>query len=273
MCSTPTAASFRAFFQKAGGAFTSYLAAGHANSIFQKIADDGVIYGCFHDEGIDNSSQASMHGVINLLTPFGKIQNLISSPEDSSMNVGGGPFATQYAGVFYDSTEQRHRAYVMQAGHRTNFDMPGSNMTLAWDMNVQGDVVGVWGDNSNPIAIDGYPFHGFLRDRTGNFIDIEYPGATDTHVFGINELGQIVGSYVDTNNNIHGFTARPGDHTAEMLRSARQPIVRASFDDVAAARNMRVAMMRIVPKDKPLLAGAKTPACHQMSFHKAAKSD
>jgi hypothetical protein len=143
-----------------------------------------------------------------------------------------------------------------------DFDMPGSNMTQAWDMNVQGDVVGVWGNNANPIAIDGIPFHGFLRDRGGNFIAIDYPGSIDTHVFGINSWGEIVGSYVDKSNNIHGFLARPGDQQADMIRSARPAIVNGSF--VRAITNVHVAMMPVIPKDKPLLAPSQVPACHRI---------
>ena len=262
----PDGGLFRAFFQKHNGTFTSYLAPGHANSIFQKITDTGLIYGCFHDEGIDDSSQASMHGVINRLKENGEIQNLASSPESSSMNTGGGPAAHQYAGVFYDSTSLRHRAFVVEGDHRTNFDMPGSNLTQAWDMNVLGDVVGVWGNNADPIKIDGYPFHGFLRDRTGTFIDIEYPGSIDTHVFGINDLGQIVGSYVDQNKNLHGFIAYPGDHRAELARPKQPLMLKASYNTAGEAPNVQVAMMQIVPKDKPLLP-ASQPASHPASHH------
>jgi hypothetical protein len=260
----PDGGLFRAFFQRAGGQFTSYLVPGHDNSIFEKITDTDVIYGCFHDQGIDNSSQASMHGVIDLLAPNNKVLGLSSNSTGSTMNVGGGLLALQYAGVFYDFTEQRHRAFVVNAGRQTDFDMPGSNMTYAWDMDVEGDVVGVWGNNPNPIIIDGIPFHGFMRDRTGKFIDIDYPGSIDTHVFGINDLGTIVGSYVDAGYNIHGFIAVPGDQRAR-LRSPGHTIVNASYSTSNNSQDPVVAMMSVVPNDKPLMPAAKgAPACHQI---------
>jgi len=264
----PQGGLFRAFYQQAGGQFTSYLFPGHTNSIFQRITDSGVIYGCFHDEGIDNSSQESMHAVIHLLRPDGNIQIITFKPEGSTMNVGGDPGAARYAGVWFDFAAQRHRAYIFKGDNRLNFDMPGSNMTQAWDMNADGDVVGVWGNNPDPVVIDGIPFHGYLRERSGNFIAIDYPGSIDTHVFGINASGDIVGSYVDHSFNIHGFVARPGDRRAEMIRSARPAIVNASFGGSRAgndaAASVLVAMMPIIPKDKPLLAPAQTPACHQI---------
>jgi hypothetical protein len=264
----PQGGLFRAFYQTARGQFTSYLFPGHTNSIFQRITNSGVIYGCFHDEGIDNSSQESMHAVINLLRPDGNIQNITFKPEGSTMNVGGDPGAVQYAGVWYDFAAQRHRAYIFKGDTRLNFDMPGSNMTQAWDMNAAGDVVGVWGNNPDPVVIDGIPFHGYVRERGGNFIAIDYPGSIDTHVFGINASGDIVGSYVDHSYNIHGFVAQPGDKRAEMERSTRPALVNASFGGLragkGAAANVLVAMMPIIPKDKPLLEPAQAPACHQI---------
>jgi len=259
---------FRGFSQPARGQFTSYLFPGHTNSIFQRITDSGVIYGCFHDEGIVNSPQVSMHAIINLLRPDGNIQNVTFNPEGTTMNVGGDPGAVRYAGIWYDLAAQRHRSYIFRGGKRVNFDMPGSNMWQAWDMNAAGDVVGVWGDNPDPVLIDGVPLHGYFRERGGNFIAIDYPGSIDTHVFGINASGDIVGSYVDRSYNIHGFVARPGDMRTEMGRGARPAIVNASFSGLRAgkdaAANVLVAMMRIIPKDKPLLAPAQAPACHQI---------
>ena len=228
---------FQAFYQQAGGQFTSYLFPGHTNTIFQRIKDTGVIYGCFHDEGIDNSSQASMHGIINRLRPDGSMQNIEYKTDGTTMNVGGGPVGAQYAGVWYDLVALRHRAYIFTGGERVDFDMPGSNMTQAWDMNLAGDVVGVWGDDPDPVVIDGIPFHGFLRDRSGNFIAIDYPGSIDTHVFGINELGDIVGAYVDSSYNMHGFIARPGDEQTASVYGAR-------FANTKA----RVAMMPVIPR-------------------------
>jgi hypothetical protein len=242
----PQGGLFRAFVQRAGGEFTSYLFPGHTNTIFNHITESRVIYGCFHDEGTDDSSQESMHAIINLLRPNGSIQNMTFKTEGSTMNVGGDSGAVRYAGVWYDLEAQRHRAYIFRGGNRLDFDMPGSNVTQAWDMNAQGDVVGVWGNNPDPVVIDGIPFHGFLRDRQGNFIAIDYPDSIDTHVLGINQLGDMVGSYVDKSFNVHGFVARPGDQQAQMMSGAR------------------VAMMPVVPKDKPLLEPAQTPSCHRI---------
>src|SRR5262249_39413336 len=148
---------------------------------------------------------------------------------------------------------------ISESGHRISVDVPGSNMTQAWDMNNAGDVVGVWGkpeDGHGSIVIDGVPFHGFLRDRHGNFIKIDYPGSFDTHLFGINDWGDMVGSYVDQEGKIHGLIARPGDQQAEMMRSVRPTIVNASFGGAQPAKRrapgVRVALMPVIPEDRSL---------------------
>jgi probable HAF family extracellular repeat protein len=50
---------------------------------------------------------------------------------------------------------------------------------------------------------------GFLLDD-GIFTTIDVPGATFTQAFGINELGQIVGSYVDVSGAECGFLLDKG---------------------------------------------------------------
>ena len=62
-------------------------------------------------------------------------------------------------------------------------------------------------------------------------------------------------------SNVHGFIARPGDHRVEMMRSMPPALVNASF---GAASKVQVAMMPVIPKDKPLLAPVQTPACHHV---------
>ena len=46
--------------------------------------------------------------------------------------------------------------------------------------------------------------HGFLLDG-GAFTSIDFPGALSTEAHGINDLGQIVGSYSDSNHFTHAF--------------------------------------------------------------------
>ena len=60
--------------------------------------------------------------------------------------------------------------------------------------------------------------HGFLFDR-GEYIPVDYPGATDTAVNGINGP-RLVGSYVDAAGATHGFLAVVPEPTAACLLAA-----------------------------------------------------
>jgi len=52
--------------------------------------------------------------------------------------------------------------------------------------------------------------HGFLRTRDGTIVTFDVPGSVRTYVFGINPVGQIVGTYiVGTYNAAHGFVRNP----------------------------------------------------------------
>lgn len=53
---------FQGLSQKNGGSLTTLNIPGHLNTIFQRITPRGSIYGCFHDEGFDNTPQETMHG-------------------------------------------------------------------------------------------------------------------------------------------------------------------------------------------------------------------
>jgi probable HAF family extracellular repeat protein len=77
------------------------------------------------------------------------------------------------------------------------FDVPGSILTEAWDINPKGLVVGGFRDTSGKT-------HGFLRTNN-EYATIDFPGASVTAARGINRDGDIVGFYVDTSGKTHGF--------------------------------------------------------------------
>jgi len=187
------------------------------------------------------------------------------------MNGGGNPEGTRFAGQWYDFTLNRHRSYIFENGRRLDFDVPGSNLTIAWDMNASGDVVGVWGNQEghpDPEATSAGNYHGFVREAQGEFTDIVYPASLDTKVFGINNENYIVGSYVDAGGKGHGFLARRGELRLPRASSTGRPaLVKASFGGESAGTNrpeVRVAFMPVIPKGTPLKAAAQAPACHQV---------
>src|SRR5207245_7320496 len=65
------------------------------------------------------------------------------------------------------------------------FDVPGAITTEAFGINTAGDIVGFYVDTN-------FIFHGFLFSG-GTYTTIDYTDGTTAYLFGINDLGQIVG--------------------------------------------------------------------------------
>lgn len=82
----------------------------------------------------------------------------------------------------------------------------GTTYSEAFRINNRGDVVGNYADDNG-----AGPSHGFLLSKKGVLTTLDFPGASDTTAFGINESGTVVGQWdiLDSNGNIivtHGFT-------------------------------------------------------------------
>ena len=82
----------------------------------------------------------------------------------------------------------------------TNFNSQASGVNNA------GTVVGFYQSTPNSNST----FDGFV-DTGGAISTLAYPGATSTQALGINDLGQIVGDYVDAGDVMHGSLDNNGD--------------------------------------------------------------
>jgi len=86
----------------------------------------------------------------------------------------------------------------------------GTEYSWANKINNRGDVVGG--------VCDDVACHGFLLSKNGVLTTLDYPGASDTYAFGINNFGTIVGWWdlYDSNGNFlydQGFTWKEGKFT------------------------------------------------------------
>jgi probable HAF family extracellular repeat protein len=45
--------------------------------------------------------------------------------------------------------------------------------------------------------------------QNGELQTLQFPEAADTNALGINAAGEVVGSFIDSGNNYHGFTWTP----------------------------------------------------------------
>jgi hypothetical protein len=87
-------------------------------------------------------------------------------------------------------------------GSYVTLDGPGAINTAALGINGAAQIVGEY-------FVPGV-VHGFYRDVDGSYTALDVPGANQTTLAsGINDAGLIVGYYVDSNRNEHGFLATP----------------------------------------------------------------
>lgn len=170
------------------GTFVNVDHPGHTNTIPQRILPDGTIVGCRHDA----DQMTTMRGV--MIMPDGSVTE---TDAFASMHNGATPDRRMVVGLFMNMMTNRSESYVIEDGEFSEFMVPGSTLTSAWDVNARGEIVGVYRDAANR-------FHGFLRigDR---YQSVDVPGATATRTFGINAGGDVVGAFVDNTGRTRAF--------------------------------------------------------------------
>jgi uncharacterized membrane protein len=196
----PNALAQHGFRLSRMGQFVPLHYPGHLYEIPQGITSTGIVLGCYHDHDF----MASMHGFTRSREGF------VAFSVPSSMHNGATPDGSRIAGLYNDLETGLRHGYLLDHGRFVPFDVPDSTLTEAWDINPEGDVVGVYRDRSGQ-------FHGFLRDEHGRFTSFDFPGSTNTGARGINAQGDIVGWYDDSAGTRRGFVARPrqDDDSAE----------------------------------------------------------
>jgi probable HAF family extracellular repeat protein len=91
----------------------------------------------------------------------------------------------------------------------TSIGVPGALGTFAFELNNDGQLVGLYVD-SNPHQGN----HGFLYDGGEFFtLDVPFRKTLHTQAFGINNRSQIVGGYFDSGGVSHGFLYDAGSFT------------------------------------------------------------
>jgi probable HAF family extracellular repeat protein len=115
-----------------------------------------------------------------------------------------------FAGDFSDPVTVL--AYLRtRRGNYLTLAYPGAAADAARSINDRHEVVGRWDDHSVPPVelFCTTQCHGFYWSD-GEFQSIDVPGATSTVALGINNRGQIVGRFVDSAGNDHGFVTKQG---------------------------------------------------------------
>jgi uncharacterized membrane protein len=116
----------------------------------------------------------------------------------------------------------RGHGFVRDAGNGvTTVDVPGaSSYTVTFGIDTQGRTVGGYVDARGRT-------HGFVQNRSGDFIRIDFPRAGLTFATRINKRGQIVGMYADDPNTPalrapRGFLLEKGKFTKIDVPGARE---------------------------------------------------
>ena len=168
------------------GSFTQYEFQGLPGTYINAINDNGVFVGNYYD-----SSTKLLVGFISngKTISYGSSGTSLSSINDNGNIVG-------WAGSI--GIQATLAGKVVKT-----FQYPGAVSTSAFGINISKEVVGVYTDSSGVT-------HGFLY-KGGKYTELPNPpgAASDVTYWGINDSGQLSGSYVDSNNNWWGFLATP----------------------------------------------------------------
>jgi probable HAF family extracellular repeat protein len=172
---------------------------------------NNAIVGDFDDEG------GNTHGFVLR----GDVYTAIDYPGASYSSLNGINQSGRLAGTYLDQAGQSHafffngNSYTSPDPHSfTNLDPPGAIRAQSGFINAQGQVVGTYRTSDQHR-------HGFIW-QSGRFTELlinvpndespsspcppPYSSCRGTTLFGINDPGQIVGTYVDNvGHNRHGF--------------------------------------------------------------------
>lgn len=141
----------------------------------------------------------------------GSAYTTIDVPNASLTAINGINPSGQLAGTYLDSSGGSNAFFSPSQGVFTTLTPPGSVRAQGGFLNSQGQAVGTYRSSDQKR-------HGFVWSR-GGFIMTPFNVPNDdpvlgTVAFGINDVGQIVGDYVDaTDHNRHGFLLSNGTYT------------------------------------------------------------
>jgi len=210
------------------------------------VSSSGTVVGSFCAEGAGcGEGTFGQHGFSTDITGF--VLSPIDFPGAISTIGGGinsqgvivGSYCTQ---VNTCATFESQHGFKYQGGAFTTVDFPGAEFTSINAINDNGDMVGVYGTqkahgfllhngvftsldvpnagrlenfesiNSAGVIVGTYTdaqnkSHGF-EYINGVYTNIDYPNATGTTADGIDDQGEIIGSFSMGSNHLHGYQAK-----------------------------------------------------------------
>lgn len=213
--------SIHGFVQHQRGDITRFDIPGAAGLVVEGNDDRGQVVGEYY-------GRDAVPGP-NGLAPAGSIHGFVRQP-DGQITTLDLPFA--YLHAVRDINDHGQIAgYYFDPGKPYNFgggflgepdgqvipvDVPGAGgFTFPFSINDRGQVAGWYAEQGTTLNPDGSippsKVHGFVWDH-GKVTRIDVPGAAGTFAYGINNSGQIAGSYQDASGE-HGFLLTGGTAT------------------------------------------------------------
>jgi hypothetical protein len=164
-------------------------------TVLRAINDDGVIAG-FYGANVSNG----------FLLTEGKFRT-VDFPEAVATALRGINNLGDVSGTYsiVDLNADEFGFIIPRRGPPISFELPDPAATgiVAGGINDLRQLVGYYTDATSTLV-------GFLRQPSGQFVTIVFPGALSTQIFGINDCGILVGAWGDGSTE-HGFYGRPGN--------------------------------------------------------------
>jgi hypothetical protein len=192
------------FLRNPNGKFVSIVVPGSPQQTLPSgINDTGEIAGSCID------SANSYHGFVR---DAGGNYTVFDEPNAVKGVSGHGTFVSGInangviTGSYGDTALINHGFTRDQFGNFTSFDSPGAGNCLGCgttptDINLSGSVAGLYVEKTTGLIT-----HSFVRDSLGNITDFDAPGASQTSTFGINDGGEVVGTWSVFQSPARGFT-------------------------------------------------------------------
>jgi probable HAF family extracellular repeat protein len=187
-----------------GNTYTTVDFPGHIYTVANGINNAGMIVGYGQDTFFGSGPS---HGFLFNGSSF----ITIDVPGASSTTAQGINDAGTVVG-WYSTGSDILNGFLYKGGSFTSFqfNFPGSLYALPLGINNSGLISGT------AFYGPGYQNLGLIYDGK-TFTTIQFPGATDTFVWGVNDIGQVLGTYWDDDNSEHGFVASPVPELSTML--------------------------------------------------------
>jgi probable HAF family extracellular repeat protein len=187
---------FRAVISPHLYTFTSVDYPGATDTRLFGINADNEAVGAYLDSVGNSHGILLKAGTFTSLEPPGAVLSQARAINDDGTVTG-----------WYQEQSGAIHGFVLQNGQLSSFDVPGAAHSQGLGINNQGDIVGAFDTGDINTSI------GFVWKK-GSFTTFEVPGSAPgtTGAFGINDAGQVAGTYSDTQGNSYGFLRTGGTY-------------------------------------------------------------